>query len=283
MKLKNLKRKRVSNGSIYYSQSNHNWRNTKFDIDTHGFLEKSLQGFTDYIWAHNLSCSGKNILLSREIEKCLQKLSGKTQEFCMWQNMIFDKSIGTIDHIDTWYLDTDPMGYLIAAWVALEDIDGNGGEFHVYPGSHLDDRTKPENWKNLNHEKFVEWSEEVSKSFKKTPIHLKAGDVLFWHPFLLHGSSNQKLKGFSRKSLTAHYHPVSMKRGGRGVVTNSSDSLYKTAVSDTTKNIRRFGSLPIYAHRNRINAMRSLVGATRYFLNFKNRDHMLMSRNDYTD
>ena len=45
---------------------------------------------------------------------------------------VFDRATGTIDHIDTWYLDTEPMGHLIAAWVALEDIDGQG-EFHVYP------------------------------------------------------------------------------------------------------------------------------------------------------
>ena len=54
----------------------------------------------------------------------------------MWQNMFFDKSTGTIDHIDTWYLDSDPMGYLFGAWIALEDIDGKGGVFHVYQ-SHI--------------------------------------------------------------------------------------------------------------------------------------------------
>ena len=31
--------------------------------------------------------------------------------------------------------------------------------------------------------------------------------LFFWHPFLLHGSSSQRSKGFTRKSLTAHYHP----------------------------------------------------------------------------
>ena len=47
----------------------------------------------------------------------------------MWQNMFFDKSVGTVDHFDSWYLDTDPPGSLIGAWFALEDIDGKGGTF----------------------------------------------------------------------------------------------------------------------------------------------------------
>ena len=56
----------------------------------------------------------------------LKSLTGE-DEFVMWQNMLFDKSTGTIDHLDSYYLDTDPIGNLIAIWVALEDINGEGG------------------------------------------------------------------------------------------------------------------------------------------------------------
>ena len=135
-----------TSGGIYYSQSNHNWRKTSDDIDDFGLLEKSIESFTDLFWAPRLSMVGKEILLSNEVLKLLQRLSGVENDYCMWQNMLFDKSTGTIDHIDTWYLDTDPMGYLIGAWVALEDIDGKGGEFHVYPGSHLSKSVERENW-----------------------------------------------------------------------------------------------------------------------------------------
>ena len=50
--------------------------------------------------------------------------------------MLFYRSTSILDHLDSWYLDTDPMGSLFGVWIALEDIDGKGGSFHVYPESH---------------------------------------------------------------------------------------------------------------------------------------------------
>ena len=47
--------------------------------------------------------------------------------------MLFDKSTGTIDHADTWYLDTKPRGKMIAAWIALEDIKNQLEDFLYIP------------------------------------------------------------------------------------------------------------------------------------------------------
>ena len=114
----------------------------------------------------------------------------------------FDKSTGTIDHIDSWYLDTDPMGHLIAAWIALEDIDGDGGEFHVYPCSHLIEK----NVLLLGKILIMISSLLGRKKYKLERILFTLEDVLFWHPSLLHGASNQRVEGHSRKSLV-HYYP----------------------------------------------------------------------------
>jgi len=50
--------------------------------------------------------------------------------------MFFDQSVGTIEHQDSWYLDTEPAGRLIGVWYALEEIDRNSGPFFVVPKSH---------------------------------------------------------------------------------------------------------------------------------------------------
>ncbi|MFM1815397.1 MAG: hypothetical protein RLZ98_2092 [Pseudomonadota bacterium] len=270
-------------GGVYYSQSNHNWRNTANDMDEYGLLEKSMENFTDLPWAPNISRHGRDILLSEEMKCCLCELSGKSQEFCMWQNMLFDKSTGTVDHIDTWYLDTDPMGSLIAAWVALEDIDGKGGEFHVYPKSHLSESTSLNCWKDLEHEQFVEWSDQLRKDYSRKPIHLRKGDVLFWHPNLLHGSSSQKHVGHSRKSLTAHYYPVSSNKRIRGFSSDTTTRIYYEPAAENIKKIRRYGALPIYANRRRIHFKQSLIGALKYVLDYKNQDMMLMSITDHPE
>ena len=78
--------------------------------------------------------------------------------------MLFDKSTGTVDHIDSYYLDTNPMGRLIAAWFALEDINGDGGAFNIYPGSHLINSNE---WIGMNHDEFVNWSRNKTKCKKK--------------------------------------------------------------------------------------------------------------------
>lgn len=217
--------------------------------------------------------------MSKEILSCLSELSGDlSQEFYMWQNMFFDKSTGTVDHIDTFYLDTDPMGYLIAAWVALEDIDGKGGEFHVYPGSHLNNSIE---WIGLNHDKFVAWSDELRLQYTQKPIHLKKGDVLFWHPSLLHGSSNQREEGYSRKSLTAHYSPTDVKRGGKGISTNPKTKTYEVEVEGYRRRLRRINSLPIYTNRRRRSLRLTLRGIKKYWLNLDNSPNMLMDRSAY--
>lgn len=49
-----------------------------------------------------------------------------------WQTMLFDRSVGTRNHQDSWYLDNDPPGGVIGAWIALGDISMDCGPFKIY-------------------------------------------------------------------------------------------------------------------------------------------------------
>ncbi len=261
---------------IYYSQSEHNWRRAKDDLDKNNLLNCSFENFTDLLWSPWLSKSGRNILQSQEINSVLQAISGK-KEFCMWQNMFFDKSTGTVDHIDSWYLDSNPIGSLIAVWVALEDIDGRGGEFHVYPKSHLN---RDLSWAKLNHNDFLNWSKDQSKNYDKKSFLIKKGDALFWHPLLLHGSSSQREKSFSRKSITAHYYPKDFLRGGKGKNQIINED-YKRKVETQNKSIRKFG-YPIYSRVTRRSIAKfSLFGLIKNLIDFNNSPKMFMNRLRY--
>ena len=262
---------------IYYSQSEHNWRKIKKDLDKSELLECSFENFTDLPWALGLSIAGRDILQSREVLNALRTIS-KYEEFCMWQNMFFDKSTGTVDHIDTWYLDTYPMGHLFGAWVALEDIDGRGGVFHVYPHSHLSENKK---WINTNHEEFLNWSQKESKNFKKKSLFLKKGDLLLWHPSLLHGSTLQKDKGFSRKSLTAHYHPIDLLRS-KGGSRKLAKSIFAKKLHTQKKLMRSYG-YPIKSRASKREILKfASIGLFKFFIgNFLNRPKNLMNRKNY--
>ena len=71
-KLLEIFNKFKNSNSLYYSQSEHNWRLTKADLDTHNNLNCSLEGFTDLIWAPSLAKAGREILTSNEVNKCLK-------------------------------------------------------------------------------------------------------------------------------------------------------------------------------------------------------------------
>ena len=270
--------KRFKNSKqLFYSQSEHNWRRVDKNLDDHFLLNVSLQNFTDILWANSLAKAGRNILQSKYINQALTTISSD-KEFIMWQNMLFDKSTGTVDHIDSWYLDTNPYGNLLAIWVALEDINGDGGSFHVFPKSHLDQSF---DWIGIDHDSLIKWSISKQTKYSKKSIFLKKGDLLVWHPFLIHGSSLQKINGASRKSITAHYCPINYLMGGGGLNDSQDTNLYKNLLKKQLKNSRSFG-YAIYNRRSRKKIVASSVyGMLRYLLNFGNNTKMLMNRSLY--
>ena len=194
--------------TFYYTQNNHNWVKSG-EVTKEGHLINSIQSPTKQNNCGRLKLDIKEIIASVEISKKLQEING-SERFVNWQNMLFDKSTGTIDHADTWYLDTKPRGQMIAAWIALEDINESAGRFFVYPKSHK--LNIPENFNqkinsNIEYVKFINQF-LVNQKLERYAPEMKKGDVLFWHPFTIHGSLSQIDSKYSRKSLTAHYHPI---------------------------------------------------------------------------
>ena len=192
----------------YYTQSNHTWVKSN-KLSKQGFLIDSIQSPTKQKNCGKLKLAVEDAISCKEISEVLENISG-AKEFINWQNMLFDKSTGTLDHADTWYLDTKPRGKMIAAWIALEDIHVEAGRFFVYPESHKLNIPENINNKIKDHYEYAKFIKKYIKknNLKKYAPRLKKGDVLFWHPFTIHGSWNQKNELYSRKSLTAHYHPV---------------------------------------------------------------------------
>ncbi len=188
----------------YFSQATH--RVVPFEFDENGYLSESIQGFTRQWNIKGLANSGKNILLGSKMLELLNNVFPQFKDFVQQNNMLFDKSMETIDHIDSWYLDTHPKGYLVGAWVALENIHPDSGPFRVYPGSHLN--IDPYILQSLNHDDFINEISKIKKDFKAKELILQKGDVVIWDSRLIHGASGIKNKSFSRKSLTAHYYPI---------------------------------------------------------------------------
>jgi phytanoyl-CoA hydroxylase len=191
--------------SLYYSQSIHRWIRPR--ISSAGFMIDSMENPSWHMHLPHLRRATMNVIYHSRVTDALQLISGHTK-FCSWQDMLFDRSTGTIDHQDSWYLDTKPEGKLIGAWFALEDIHQDSGPFFVYPGSHKLPRVSEDEYPD--HNDFIGKIMELRResNLAKRHMDLPVGSVLFWHPNLIHGADFPADEQRSRKSLTSHYYPL---------------------------------------------------------------------------
>ena len=205
----------------YFTQSTHSWERFS-NLTEEGFLVESIQTPTKQFSAGPLRKSVEKLIVSKSLSEKLSLLSGGFDKFVVWQNMLFDKSTGTVDHADTWYLDTMPKGLMIAAWIALEDIHEDSGRFFVIPKSNklkLEQNSKENMSDHYEYAKFIDNYVNSKKLIRYAPP-LKKGDVLFWHPNTIHGSFSQVTSSKSRKSITCHYHPVGIGRKNQDSVSD---------------------------------------------------------------
>jgi hypothetical protein len=120
-------------------------------------------------------------------------------------------------HADSIHMTTFPEGYLIAAWIALEDIQPGTGELFYYPGSHRLPFISTQDYPSGNtrwrlgpysNRMYEDKMEEVlaGSGLKKQTFLAKKGDVLLWHSNLLHGGSPLLDPESTRRSMVAHYY-----------------------------------------------------------------------------
>ncbi|QNE17756.1 phytanoyl-CoA dioxygenase family protein [Kribbella qitaiheensis] len=111
---------------------------------------------------------------------------------------------GQAMHQDNTFLRAHPETCL-AAWIAVDDVDAENGGLAVVPGSHRVELVCPEE-ADLT-ESFTNVEVPIPDGLSKVQTRMKAGDVLFFHGSVVHGSRpNTSIDRF-RRSLIFHYIP----------------------------------------------------------------------------
>ncbi|XP_046584924.1 phytanoyl-CoA dioxygenase, peroxisomal-like isoform X1 [Haliotis rubra] len=108
-------------------------------------------------------------------------------------------------HQDLYYFPFRPAKRIVCSWTAMEPVNRQNGCLVVLPGSHKGE---------LLEHGYPEWEGGVNKmyhgiknydpSYPRVHLEMEAGDTVFFHPILIHGSGTNKTKGF-RKSISCHY------------------------------------------------------------------------------
>jgi len=107
-------------------------------------------------------------------------------------------------HQDNTFLRADPETCL-AAWIAIDDVDAENGGLAVVPGSHQTELVCPEPADLA--ESFTDAEVPIPDGLRKVQTKMRAGDVLFFHGSVVHGSRPNSSTDRFRRSLIFHYIP----------------------------------------------------------------------------
>ena len=139
-------------------------------------------------------------------------------------SLMFSKGTEQGLHQDTCVFHIFPRNFMMGVWIACEDITHESGPLEYYPGSN---RTplfaEFSNYPQTNlrtsdpeqSRRYDEYVVNLAKSFQKHELLIKKGDVMFWHPMLIHGGCPRLDRLATRKSYVLHVIAEGCDVGGR--------------------------------------------------------------------
>jgi phytanoyl-CoA hydroxylase len=171
----------------------------------------NLQSVDPRAYPRYRSFAVHHILTARGLIDAFRLLLGEAPKIV--QSMYFEGNSATWEHQDSYYLDSEHIGAMAAAWIAMEDIAPSAGRFFVCPESHKIDLGRQSSHTSIadNHEVYIQ---SVVRKVSELGLtirspFLKKGDVLFWNSWTVHGSLDSQDPVHSRASVTCHAIPES--------------------------------------------------------------------------
>ena len=156
----------------------------------------------------------KKVVNDRRIGDVLDFALGKRMR--PFQSINFLTGSEQAAHSDSIHMTTYPLGYLAAAWIALEEMTPDNGPLIYFPGSHRLPYLLNDGYDHgggtftIGEDAYGRYEQAVAKSitdgrFQQDEFIAQPGDVLIWHANLLHGGKRMSAPGASRKSMAIHY------------------------------------------------------------------------------
>lgn len=133
-----------------------------------------------------------------------------------FQTLNFIKGSNQRAHSDSIHMTTYPLGFLIAVWIALEDVTMDSGPLFYYPGSHRlpyllnHDFGNGGNSFSLGRLDYRDYEDRIERLIAEKQLQpeiflARKGDVLIWHANLIHGGLPIQNRDATRRSMVIHY------------------------------------------------------------------------------
>lgn len=163
---------------------------------------------------HGVSHSALGLYLNRQIFDWVERIFGRPA--VATQSLTFEFGSQQELHRDPVHVHMSPPHHLVAAWIALEDIDPRCGPLTYVPGSHrLPYYRFPDGDYRLHQGRHGEAEVRAAAEFDRRQWQRKGlerraftpakGEVLLWHHSLLHGGSRPEDPSLTRKSFVVHF------------------------------------------------------------------------------
>lgn len=163
---------------------------------------------------HEFSTPALELYLHRQLFRYVELILGEPA--LATQSLYFQWGSQQALHRDPIHVRMKPPWHLVAAWIALEDVQPGCGELRYVPGSHRLPYYELEPGRYaFDHRKDTEeqvlagqqWDLDrcAERGLEPVPLHCRRGECLVWHHSLLHGGSYPSGEGLTRKSFVVHY------------------------------------------------------------------------------
>jgi ectoine hydroxylase-related dioxygenase (phytanoyl-CoA dioxygenase family) len=191
---------------------------------------KHVGGVERYHWhrvmyAWKTKRSVRQMALAPRVLRATEELFGRS--VLPFQTLNFPVGTQQPPHIDAFFFNSDPDGYMCGVWIALEDMDMDNGPLVYYPGSH---KLPLPTWEEIAQETGISTvradyeTEEAFKAGRADAFNeyarglidrhgfeprygtIRKGQALIWAPHLLHGGAPQKDLSRTRHSQVTHYY-----------------------------------------------------------------------------
>ncbi|HEV3241021.1 MAG TPA: phytanoyl-CoA dioxygenase family protein [Casimicrobiaceae bacterium] len=139
-------------------------------------------------------------------------------------SLMFSKGTEQGLHQDTCVFHIFPRDLMLGVWIACEDISPESGPLEYYPGSQrtplfMEFTNYPQTNRRTSDpeqsKRYDAYIIELAKKFQKHELLIRKGDVMFWHPMLIHGGSPRRNRLATRKSFVLHVIAEGCDVGGR--------------------------------------------------------------------
>lgn len=171
---------------------------------------------------HLYSGAAREIFVHPEIRRIASMVFGRKAEPRF--SLMFSKGTEQGLHQDTCVFHVFPRDFMMGVWIACEDITHESGPLEYYPGSHRAPLfAEFTNYPQTNRrtsgpeqsQRYDEYVVNLAKSFAKHELLVRKGDVMFWHPMLVHGGCPRIDRQATRKSFVLHVMAEGCDMGGR--------------------------------------------------------------------